>query len=259
VTWADDRRFYFYGQSFFDAATSHKFDCLAGDSAPTIVGGYAKWQVVDRPLQRGLTTFQGYDPMSISLSLRFIRLDDRGGWIKDDPAGMTIEKQIEVLEWMAGESIEAGPSPLVWVSTFNAAGKTAPLIPYEYQATTKNVPRIFGGGDDTPWIVTALAWDTNAIRNEGGLRIRQDATVTLQYYSVPSYTGNAFARTKARRVTSRPGLDTALLIARSLPTPNAPSLATQLLHFPQNAHLHLRSVNQKIKHGRKVYVPSGPV
>lgn len=256
-----DRRPYihFYGESFANAAQNFSFDVLAGDQPPTIVDGYAQWAQVPRPLRTGLIVYTGRNPTSMQVAVRFALFDRQGSWLRNDASGLIVEEQIEILEWMAGESIEVGPSPLVYLSTYDAAGNTNPLIPFEYQNGTKSVPKIFGDRNYAPrWVITALAWDTSPIRNANGYRVRQDATVTATMYEAPpgapKHRGQP--RPRGRMVVSRPGRDTALKIARSVPAQDASKTATAIIQAPQNANLHLRSVNQQVKHGKRVFVPA---
>lgn len=262
------RHILFYGEDFFDATNNHQFSVLSGDQPPTVVGGYAQYATIPRPLRRGLTLFQGYDPMSLQVSVRFIKFDSTGSWITDTGvvggvgAGATIENEIAILEWMAGESINVGPSPFVYLSTFDGSGNSVPLIPFEYQTTSPNQPAAFGGGNPAPWIITGLSWDASPIRNTDGYRIRQDATVTVQYYQAPggqptSSKGRGKARSKSITVTSKANDDTPLKIARHQKTHDAQTLAEAIKNAPQNKDLQLRSIHSKIKHGKKVTVPSG--
>jgi hypothetical protein len=254
----------FYGEAFFSASNNKQFKVLAGDQAPMIVGGYGKWTTIDRPLHRGVTTFQGYDPISIQVSVRFMRFS-HGGWATDDdartsstsenPAGFANELDIFALEWMAGETWGSGPSPKVWMTTFDGNANTTPLIPFEYQAATPGTP---SAGETTPWVITSLQWDPSPIKSRYGYRIKQDATVTLQLYStVDPVQNRGLSRTKAVYVTSRTGTDTALKIARSQSTHDPGGLAYLIRNAPQNVRLRLRSDGQPIKHGKRVYVPAG--
>jgi hypothetical protein len=158
---------------------SASFNVLAGDSAPVITGGYAKFSILDRPERAGLTTFDGYDPITMDVPIRFEnyqgRLDDTSG-----ASGEQIETDIELLERMAGRGpfsgAAIGPPPIVVVTTTNDDGRTVNLIPRGYQRTKTNphAPR---------WRVTAIAWDGEPLRNSWGNRIRQKATVTLQQHT----------------------------------------------------------------------------
>ncbi len=249
----------FYAESFFSAANNLTFTVLAGDQSPTITGGYAKWQTIDRPLRRGLTVFQGYDPIIMQLPIRFIRL--HGGMRTDRAAGIDIEADIEKLETMAGTGTFSGPSWRLWLTTFDGNGTTIPLIPFQYQSSSPGVPSPFAntvGVQVVPWIITGLTWDTSPIRNPDGYRIRQDATVTVQLYgSVNSDQAAGLARSRALTVISKPGADSALKIARGSVTTNVTTLARTIIHAEQNERLKLRSVNSPIKHGKRVYIPTG--
>jgi hypothetical protein len=255
--WDRRRYIHFFGEAFSNATFNFSFDVLAGDTPPTIVDGYAQWAPAALPLRVGLIVYTGRSPVAMQVAVRFMQFDSYGSWLTDDTAGLAVEKQIELLEWMAGESIQVGPSPLVYLSTYDGNGNTTPLIPFEYQTVTSNVPAIFGGGDAAPWVVTALAWDPDPVRTANYYRIRQDATVTLTLYNAPAGASSTpnLPRPKAIRVTSRPGADTALTIARSVPSNDVPKLAAAIMVAPQNAQLRLRSVNYPIAYGKTVYVP----
>lgn len=249
----------FFAEAFFNPADNLRFSVLSGDQPPTVTGGYAKWQTIDLPLRRGLTIFQGYDPVIMTVSVRFIMIDTAGGWLTDRESALQLEQKIHNLEWMAGESWEQGPSPKVWLTTFDGKGNTVGLIPLWYQSEIKAIPGLVGTGNVGPWIITALDWDKNPIRGDHGFRTRQDATVTVQLWTSGQLSpqGSNVARPKATIFISRAGADTALLIARQSATAYAPQLALAIIKAPQNAALKLRSVNQPIKHGKKVRVPSG--
>lgn len=250
-----DRRRYihFFGEGYQNPQNTASFDVLAGDTGPQVTGGYAQWQTVQRPLQRSLTVFQGYDPSTLQIPIRFFLSAQDGSWLTDDSAGAVIEQQISNLEWMAGALESSGMPPLVYLSTYDNSGNTIPLIPWGYQSDT---PSVSGYPLATfPWVITSLQWG-DAIRNADQARIRQDATVTVQFFVPPKGTSSAQApRSKAYTVVSNNAADTALLIARGAIANNAPVLALAIVSDSRNANLRLRSVNQMIKHGRKVWVP----
>lgn len=251
----------FYGDSGTSAPSQH-IAVLAGDGAPTMQSGYAKWQVIDRPLHRGLTVFQGYDPISMSFPIRFISWDQQG-LRDDDGAGAVIERNIWALEKMAGVNLMHGdPPPVVYLSTYNANGDAIPLIPFQLQlANTRNVPQAFRSKNPWPWIIQSLVWDPNPQRNANGYRIRQDATVTTMYWSglgaAPSSAAlrKKGAKRRSSAFRSRVGADTPLEIAAAVGTPDRVRLADAIRGFPQNHRLHLRSNHQKIAHGAVVRVP----
>ncbi|MGA8762403.1 MAG: hypothetical protein WB562_05890, partial [Candidatus Sulfotelmatobacter sp.] len=90
------------------------FDTICGQNPPTITGGYAKWQVLDRPYQRGLTIHQGYDPVQMTVDVIFGQWDSGVGWYQNDGTGTQVEKNIGGMEWFAGSNFHTGPSPAVY-------------------------------------------------------------------------------------------------------------------------------------------------
>lgn len=144
------------------------FDVKAGDSAPTVKEGYAKYETVDRPMRTGLTLFKGYDPLTLDVPVVFDAFASR--------RGLDVERDIALLERMAGRGIFPGSSTgfpgYINVSTTDNNGKVVPLIPRSLQAhpTNPNPPK---------WVVSGIEWDEEPLRNKEGNRIRQKATVTL--------------------------------------------------------------------------------
>lgn len=255
-----DRRRYihFYGEAFSNAADNQSFDVLAGDQPPTVTDGYAQWAQVQRPLRTGLVVYTGRNPISMQVSVRFMLFDKQRSWLISDAAGVIVEEQIALLEWMAGEGIDVGPSPIVYLTTYDGVGNTNPLIPFQYQNGTKSVPAFFGDHSYAPrWVITGLTMDTSPIRTANGYRVRQDATVTATMYEAPAGSpARGQPRPKGKTVVSRAGADTALKIARTVPAQDPWKTATAIIQAPQNASLHLRLVNQTVKHGKRVYVPA---
>jgi hypothetical protein len=154
------------------------FDVLAGDEPPRITAGYAKFDVVDRPQREGLTVFTGYDPLQMEVPIQFEN-------VRGSREGLDIERDIALLERMAGrgnfEGAAVGPPPVLRVSTTNSKGEVVPLIPRGYQWSRQNPAAPL-------WRVANIDWDTSVpdgvLRNDGGNRIRQKATVTLQKRTV---------------------------------------------------------------------------
>jgi hypothetical protein len=238
------------GQGFTSGARQH-CQALAGETPVTVTDGYAKWTPVDRPLSRALTVFTGYEPVTMTLDLLIASVNG-DGWDLSDQAAGQVEGWIAALEWMGGSNYHSGPSPAV-----KAAGVPADLIPPQYQGQTW----IVSGGQSGGGLVWGQAW-----RNPSGLRCWQEATVTLQAYlgdQAPppvdyTQTGGYF--------TSRPGRDTALLIAGAPtggPAADVQQLASQILSSPRNnpcknsrLRLARRSVTWRIPHRTLVWVPA---
>lgn len=241
----------FTGTGFFSGAT-RQFTVMAFNTPPTPTGGYAIWQPVARPLRRALTVFQGFNPQELTLDILFARWDQNNGWGSDDQTGMLVEADINKLEWMGGQNYIHSQSPAVTLAASNSSGD---LIPGPYQNLT--------------WVVTGITWG-RAWRSPGGFRVWQEANVTLQAYLNIGAPAPRDSRTPGAFFTSRPGRDTALLIARA-PQVRAPgrdvqTLARDILHASQNnplrgtsIKLERRSVSWRIRHGLNVWVPAHQV
>lgn len=165
------------------------FHVLAGEQAPRIVAGYAKYEVVDRDQRVGLTMFRGFDPISMEVPIRFDAY--RSG------SSAQNERDIVLLERMAGRGnfsgAAIGPPPVIRVSTTNASGAIVPLIPENYQWSADNPSA-------PTWRVAGIEWDEEPVRDDKGRRIRQMAVVTVQQYvKVASQTRSVTQRSKAKK------------------------------------------------------------
>jgi len=156
----------------------------AGDTAPTIVGGYAKVDIVARTERTGLSVFQGYDPITLSIPIRF-ESDDLSP-SRTQKEGQQIEDDIQKLEMMAGRGIAegsrhgVGPPPIIRISTYDTDPKNPiPLIPINYQWAPEVNPNA-----PVYWIA-GIEWDSDPWRNSAGNRVRQLATVTAMQYVSP--------------------------------------------------------------------------
>jgi hypothetical protein len=170
------------------------FHVLPQDNRPPqITNGYAKFDTLERPLRRGLTVFQGYDPMEMTIPIQFEELiraskgdeaDDyaelTGGALYAPTKKLYIEDDIQLLERMAGRGRfggnAVGPPPIVHISTTTDGGRVVPLIPANYQGPTK-------GSGGILWRIKGIEWDDGAIRDKDGTRLRQLATVTVQEHT----------------------------------------------------------------------------
>ena len=174
---------------------SHTIVVLAGDDAPTITGGFAKWGVIDRPQRVGMTILQGYDPVILTVALRFDCAVFGSG-----STGAQIERDIQILEWMGGRgklyasdgkafTPAQGDSPLISIFSADGQGNQTPLIPPNCQ--------------DINYVVSGISYDTQPWRNIHGERMRQDATLTLtQHVSAPGTSfDSASTQAKARKTT----------------------------------------------------------
>jgi hypothetical protein len=175
------RQSYLTFQSFafqFNRQHSHnhrQFRVLCGDNPPTIIDGYGKWAVIDRPLRQGLTVPQGFNPAKLKVEIRFGIWDGRfgfDGWDTSSTASGEVEKNIDDLHWMAGGNALSGPSPLVYMDSYNLRKGTAvrnDLVPKQYRGV--------------PWIISdGIEWGPSLRHREGG-RIYQDATFNVMGFS----------------------------------------------------------------------------
>jgi hypothetical protein len=243
----------------------HHIDVLCQDQSPTITDGYAIWQNVPRPLLRGLTVFQGYNPTTMELNIRVGRwvtqthtsngatepsgiswlTDYNVGSVGQAVAGPAVENDIKWLGWMAGEAFTTGQSPAVYID--NVTGASGNPVPQRWL------------GPKVPWVISGLEWGT-AYRNRFGQRVFQEAKVTLmQYISIeqsapvetPRQNGGYYRTTKL--------VNTCQKIASAVSAKHDSSyigkLATQILTASQNKHLKLRATKAVIKNGTNVYVP----
>jgi hypothetical protein len=179
---------------------AYSFDVLAGDSPPTIVGGYAKLGILGRPERTGITTFDGYDPITMKVPIRFEaeRGSDRAEGIEDD---------IDLLESMAGRGIlgdGTGPPPIIRLSTTNSSGGVVPLIPRGYQWSQEN-------RQGPLWRIGDLQWDEDpkdgVRRNSNGRRTRQKCDVIVQQavtINLVGLTRSSSKRAKAKAAAKKP-------------------------------------------------------
>lgn len=236
------------------------FVVLAGEGAPTVTGGFAKWNVISRPQRVGMTVLDGYDPITMVVPIRFDNVV-RGR------SHRPIEDMVGDLEWMAGRGLHfgnvghaaQGDSPLVQVFTTDSHGKPTPLIPAPYQT-----PNLY-------WVIADLAFDSSPLRNRDGHRIRQDVTVTLlEHVSGPGTSFDspavraagraADAGTTSFSVTAENNTIRKIMIRRAHNPDHAAAVAVVDLNR-KNKKLRLsRSVDQDLtKHlplGTKIKVPN---
>lgn len=242
---------------------------LCGDDPPTITGGYAKWTVVDRPMMQGVTVFQGYDPVKMTLSLRF-GVWDGNGWHVDSATADQVEDQITRLEWMAGIGRSSGMSPIVYANSYGPSGGSTNLIPSGYQATVG----ISGNEKETylwPWVISdqiqwGKAWRSQGGDGAGGTpvgRIYQECTLVLTNFQ--GLTTPPKQQSSGTYYIVQPGgRNTVLLIAED---PSFHAIAVQqLAHAIRTSHnnnpiqgsrIHLsdHTVRWPIPVGKSVYVP----
>lgn len=117
-----------------------------GETPPTMTGGYGGWSITDRPRRVGLSTWDGRQPLQMTLPLK---LD---GWKVDQ----SVEGEVAILERMALPITEYATPPIVFVS------RPAPHASLE-------------------WVIQSIEFG-DAIRRADGDRLRQDVVLTLLQY-----------------------------------------------------------------------------
>lgn len=261
--------------SISSSVAGQQITIMSGDEKPQIKSGYGKWSVVDRPLQTGVTTFQGYDPVSMTLSLKFGvwgsttgNFSGAYGWDTSAGAAKQVEAQIQVLEWMAGAGQQAGPPPYVYANSYDALGITSDLIPHGYQSVGSN--GAITSPTEWPWIIDGgIEWGTsysNAAITSGyttGQRVYQECTLTLRNFM--GFTQPASVQKAGSYFISSGGHDTCNKIAAapSVVAMSPPKLASEIrLHHKNNPirntkyELQRKSLSSVIPHGYQVWVPS---
>jgi len=172
------------------------FHVRAGDTAPTIIDGYAQIDTINRSERSALSVFSGFNPCVMQIPVRFEGIDDNNRGVFQNADGQAVERDIAELERMAGRGnfpgAAVGPSAIVRVSATNQSGTPIPLIPLNYQ-WTKNNPQA------PVWWISGIDWDADPIRNpRTGERVRQLATVELTQYVRPVTAGSVTTRKKIR-------------------------------------------------------------
>jgi hypothetical protein len=168
---------------------TRSFSVLAGEGGPTVTGGFAKWNVIDRPQRVGMTVLGGYDPISIDIPVRFDNVVQTSDQVRP------IEDMISDLEWMGGRGPTfkrvgapgQGDSPLIQIFTVDNRGNQTLLIPAQYQTP------------DLYWVIKDIQYDASPLRNEAGHRLRQDVTISLlQHVGSPFSTSYDSSTVRAR-------------------------------------------------------------
>ena len=257
------------GRRAGDAA--YAITVLAGYAAPNITAGWAKINVIDRPLRLGFTVPNGYDPWTMDLPIQFEAVV-RQAHGQHQPLSSDIEADIQVLEWMAGRGIlygepthgAAGPAtalpPLVNVASLDGQGNSTDLIPRNLRLTD--------------WVITNIAYDDSVgmssssggtqssggvIRDRSGSRIRQAATVSLmQYVAAPGAIVSPGAR-QSRRNTAIGAKTVHASLAyntiEKIVQHNTGGSATNSDIQTVARYNHIRSARQPLKLGQKILIP----
>jgi hypothetical protein len=155
---------------------------LLSDEPIRYTAGFGGWEVTQRPRQVGMTSWQGQEPLQLTLGLMFNTFDTPG----------TISSDVAALRRIARGDDESPPGV----------------------CTIEGIPL---GPDD--WIIEGLEFG-EALRRADGYAVRQEVTLTLREYVPPSYLqlrrkALAGGKGKTKIITTKRG-DTPASIARRM-------------------------------------------
>lgn len=150
---------------------------LADTGQFTVTGGYAKINVVEVPRRRGISVFAGYDPITATLPI--LLLDMPYGGSLQGRRGI-VERQIQILEWMAGRGatingakaaagINQAPYA-VSISSVGPLGNFTRLLPETYNSVA--------GGFEQGWYITGIQWG-DSLRDREATRRKQHLVLTF--------------------------------------------------------------------------------
>ena len=246
---------------------AHSFTVLPSENAPTVTGGFAKINIVDRPQDVGLTIVGGYDPIAMDIAVRFDCVT--ADWF-DSIQGSTnqpasdVERDIGILEWMGGRGKQFG------VDRVGAPGQGDPPVVRVYSVDSQGVqrPLIPNIAQDVPFLVSNIVYDTNPARNARGYRTRQDVTVSLTQLVQDQFSGSASsssARAQARGalgaqykvVTTTSGLSTIRKIAGQVA--HDPNAGWAILAANKGNPRIGTSIDKLLPAGMKIKVPTAVI
>ena len=232
----------------FVSSGGYSFTVLAGAGAPTIKGGFAKIQVIDRPRRVGFTMPVGYDPISMDVPIQF-----ECSVVANQPADAyspaDIERDIQILEGMAGR----GGSVSVDGSIVSAVGDPPTLRIYSNQPDNQSnliPPNV----QNLQWVISSLTYDTNPVRGPGGDRRRQMVTVTLSQWIAPPSAIRVGTSTY-QVVYSTLAVDTVAKIVRKYTSKHDAASYRTVISFSRSHGATYRSYTQKLPAGTAVYIP----
>ena len=169
-------------------APGESFSVLCGAQRPKIMAGYAKYDTVERPGRVGINRFLGYDPIQLDIAVQWEGFTEQ--------ARIEIDQDILVLERMAGrgkyDGAAQGPPAVVQVSVTDNKHSVVPLVPFNYQWSSKNPTAPL-------YRISNITWEDNALSGPDGRRIRQSATISVkQYTPVTNIKRSATQRAKSK-------------------------------------------------------------
>lgn len=231
----------------FSSTGGYSFTCLAGDGAPTITDGFAQINVVARPRQKAYTQPAGYNPIVMTIPIRF-----EAAIVPSSPStnAVAVERDIQILEGMAGRGKFVSSNQ----SVHTAEGD--PPIVQVYGVSAKSpsnlIPKNLHG---LSWVISGLEYDQNPVRNHTGNRRRQDVTVTLTEWVRPPATTSSTTKTVYSVYRTDVSLNTVAKIVRFHTSARTAAKYRKVVSFSRDHGAKYKSYNQHLKLGTAVYVP----
>lgn len=152
---------------------------------PAVTGGGAKWNVIDRPQQTGLTVFGGYDPLQLVIPILFDNIIfNSNPKITRDP-GDTVEDDIDLLWKMWGRGVRAANTK---TNSDTGPAKAPPVLAVDGVLLPKMIRYSSGDNPKPPnWVITDITEDSSgAVENSANHIVRLPVTVTLEQYVTTS-------------------------------------------------------------------------
>lgn len=155
---------------------------LADDPPPIVKDGYAMYDIVNVPGQRGIERFLGSNPVSLDVPIQWEAYTWGDGTGNEaEIAKLNKMAGIGVTKSSGGMGARIGPPAVIRVSVTDNYGNVVPLIPAPFQWMP--------GSNAPEYRITGLSWDANPLRTDnkgktpGGRRTRQKAVVTITEYT----------------------------------------------------------------------------
>jgi hypothetical protein len=151
-------------------AAQDSFSVLAdlNTGRPSITGGGAKWNVIDRPQRAGLTVFGGYDPLQLVVPVLF------DSFI----LGTSVEDDIDLLWRMWGRGVRSANA---------SANRAAPVIEVDGDLLPKMIRFSVANPSPPNWVIIDITEDSGSVvHNSSSHVVRLPVTVTLEQYVTTS-------------------------------------------------------------------------
>lgn len=241
----------------FTSSGGYSFQVLAGEGAPTIDGGFAKIQVIDRPRRLGFTMPVGYDPFTLSIPIQFdctvtntnpSNRPTLPGIPSNTYGPKDLERDIQILEGMAGR----GGSVSVDGSFVSAVG--SPPVVRVYSNSPQNQSNLIPPNvQNLQWVITALTYG-DTVRGRAGDRHRQIMTVGLTQW-IPAPTTKRQPRSAYQVVYATQAVNTVAKIVRKFTGKTSHEDYRTVIAFSRTHGATYRTYSQTLAAGTAVFIP----